>query len=151
MMIADHPMGVGANQYVLVANTGGYSQRAGVAWNEENRAAAVHNTYYLVTAEMGFLGLAGFLAVFGSFIALGFRLLRRHLPDEMGELMPGLLATMIVVAVHISYEFVFMNSTLHYLFAISGGMLVAIAARAKSVAKGGASRVVPPAALILAK
>jgi O-antigen ligase len=136
MVIADHPFGVGANQYVLVVNTGGYSARAGVAWNVDNRSAAVHSTYYLVTAEMGFFGLAGFLAVLGSFLALGFRMLRRHLPDETGELVPGLLATMIVVAVHISYEFVFMNSTLHYLFAISAGMLVAIAARAKAAGKG---------------
>lgn len=140
MMITDHPLGVGANQYVLVANTGGYSQRAGVAWNEDNRAAAVHNTYYLVTAEMGFLGLAGFLALIGSFIVLGFRMLRRHLPEEVGELVPGLLTTMIVAAVHISYEFVFMNSTLHYLYAIAGGMLVAVAARSRAEAKASVAR-----------
>lgn len=130
MMISDHPLGVGANQYVLVANTGGYSQRAGVAWNEDNRAAAVHSTYYLVTAETGFLGLAGFVSLIGAFILLGVRMLRRHLPGELGELAPGLLTTMIVASVHISYEFVFMSSTLQYLFAISGGMLVALAARA---------------------
>ena len=29
MIIADHPFGVGANQYVVIANTGGYSARAG--------------------------------------------------------------------------------------------------------------------------
>ena len=35
MIIADHPIGLGANQYVVVTNTGGYSARAGVAWNQE--------------------------------------------------------------------------------------------------------------------
>ena len=135
MMIADHPFGVGANQYVVVANTGGYSERAGVAWNEDNRAAPVHDTYYLITAEMGFLGLVGLLAMLFSFIALGFRTLRRHIPDERGELVPGLLATMIMVAIHINFEFVFMDFVLHDLFAISAGMLVAVWAQAKAPAR----------------
>ena len=140
MIIADHPFGVGANQYVVVTNTGGYSQRAGVAWNEHNRAAAVHNTYYLVAAEMGILGLFGLVAVLVSLIALGFRSLRHHLPGKNGELVPGLLTTMIVVTVHISYEFVFMDRVIHYLFAISAGMLCALAAQAKSVQKSNARR-----------
>src|SRR5207248_9522813 len=78
MIIADHPFGVGANQYVVVANTGGYSERAGVAWNEDNRAAPVHDTYYLITAELGFIGLIGLLAMLGSFIVVGLRSFRRH-------------------------------------------------------------------------
>jgi hypothetical protein len=132
MMIADHPFGVGANQYVVVANTGGYSERAGVAWNEDNRAAPVHDTYYLITAEMGFLGLIGLLAILGSFILLGFRMLRQKLPNEIMGLAPGLTAAMIVASVHISFEFVFMDFTLHYLFAMAGGMLVAITSRVRS-------------------
>jgi hypothetical protein len=139
MIIADHPFGVGANQYVVVANTGGYSARAGVAWNEDNRAAPVHDTYYLITAELGFIGLIGLLGILGSFIMLGLKCFRRHFPDESGELVPGLLATMILVAIHINFEFVFMDFTLHYLFAIAAGMLVAVAARAKKPAKAPAS------------
>lgn len=135
MIIADHPFGVGANQYVVVANTGGYSARAGVAWNEDNRAAPVHDTYYLITAETGFLGLIGLISVLVSFIALGLGCFRRHIPDERGELVPGLLATMVMVAIHINFEFVFMDFVLHYLFAITAGMLVAVAAGAKSRAK----------------
>ena len=147
MIISDHPFGVGANQYVLVSNTGGYSQRAGVAWNEDNRAAAVHSTYYLVTAEMGFLGLVGFAATLVSIVVLGFRLLRRHVAGEHGELVPGLLATMIVAVAHISYEFVFMDFVLHYLFAISAGLLVAIAARSRSTARSGMAHAIPSGAL----
>ena len=77
MMVADHPLGVGANQYVLVANIGGYSERAGVPWNTENRAAPVHNTYFLIMSEMGFLGLVSFIALLVSFIVIGFRTLGR--------------------------------------------------------------------------
>jgi hypothetical protein len=133
MIIADHPFGVGANQYVIIANTGGYSQRAGVPWNEANLRAPVHDTYYLVTAELGFVGLVGMLAMLGSFIALGFGLLRRSLPDDISELVPGLLATTIIVAIQISYEFTFMEFMLHDLCAINAGILVAIWARKRSL------------------
>ncbi len=132
MIIADHPFGVGANQYVLVANTGGYSQRAGVAWNYGSRSAPVHDTYYLVTAELGFMGLIGFLGTIVGFIALGWRTLRRRSEDESNELVPGLLATMIVVSVHVSYEWVFMNFIIHYMFAVAAGLLVGVVARSRS-------------------
>ncbi|MEO8456151.1 MAG: O-antigen ligase family protein [Sphingomicrobium sp.] len=146
MIIADHPFGVGANQYVVVTNTGGYSARAGVAWNEDNRAAPVHDTYYLITAELGFIGLIGLLAILGSFVALGFRALGRHIPGEQGELVPGLLATMILVAIHINFEFVFMDFVLHYLFAVTAGMLIAIASRATIPARAGTAAGAQPAA-----
>ena len=35
----NHPMGVGANQYVIVADSKGYSQNAGVIWNSLSRGA----------------------------------------------------------------------------------------------------------------
>jgi hypothetical protein len=139
MIIADHPLGVGANQYVVIANTEGYSARAGVVWNEDSRLAPVHDTYYLITAEMGFLGLAGILAILASFIILGFRLLRCQLPDEMAELVPGLIGTMIMVTIHINFEFAFMEFVLHYLFAIAGGILVGIAARTRMSAQSAAA------------
>jgi hypothetical protein len=132
MILADHPFGVGADQYVIVANVGGYSQRAGVAWNEDTRAAPVHNTYYLVAAEFGFIGLLGFLATLASFIMLGFRLVRRKLPDEMIELVPGLLVAVLAVSVHMYFEWIFMTFLPHYLFAIAGGLMVAIAARTRA-------------------
>ena len=143
MIITDHPFGVGANQYVVVANTEGYSARAGVAWNEDNRAAPVHDTYYLITAELGWIGLVGLLMMLASFIALGVKSLRRPIPGEISELLPGLLATMILVAIHINFEFVFMDFVLHYLFAISAGMLVAANALAKKSAR--APIAAPPA------
>jgi O-antigen ligase len=147
MIMADYPFGVGPNQYVVIANVGGYSERAGVAWNEDNRRAPVHNTYYLVAAEMGLIGLVAFLAVLGSFITLAFRMLRRHLPDINGELVPGLLVTFIVAAGHIAYEYVFMEAVTHYLFAICAGMLVAIAARANAAARRTTPAIPRPAAL----
>ncbi len=147
MIITDHPLGVGANQYVIVANTGGYSARAGVPWNESDRAAPVHDAYYLVTAEFGFLGLVGLLAILGSLIALGFRLLGKATRDDSSELVPGLLAAMLIIAIHISYEWVFMHFILHYMLGISAGLLVAQAARLKTSAKSRQPNFAPVPAL----
>ena len=94
---------------------------------------------------MGFLGLAGLVAILVSFIALGLSCFRRHIPDERGELVPGLLATIVMVAVHINFEFVFMDFVLHYLFAMTAGMLVAVAARARNPGKIDAPATLRPA------
>ena len=32
LMLADHPMGVGANQYVTAVNQMGYNQASGLSW-----------------------------------------------------------------------------------------------------------------------
>ena len=62
-MWRDHPMGVGANQYVVVANSEGYSARAGVIWNWASRSANVHNMYLLAAAETGWPGFLTFIAL----------------------------------------------------------------------------------------
>jgi len=135
MMIADHPLGVGPNQYVVIANTAGYSARAGVPWNYTSRSAPVHNTYYLVTAEFGLLGLVGLIALLVTLLFYGFRVLR--LPSELAnaEILPGLVAAVIASCVHLYYEWIFMTFTLHYLFAIGTGMMVGIGARMRVAAK----------------
>lgn len=144
MIIADNPLGVGANQYVIVANIGGYSDRAGVAWNQTSRAAPVHNSYYLVAAELGFVGLIGLVVTLLSMIALGLRAMRRLVPSERSELFIGLLATLIVVSAHLAFEYLLMTFIIHYLLAMNMGALVGIAAshaqRTKQEKAGSAAR-----------
>lgn len=120
MIIADHPMGVGANQYVIIAATRGYSARAGVAWVESSRGAPVHNSYLLVTAELGFLGLAGFLTVLAYTFTAALRNLRRFKGQgEPSALLVGYLGTGIAVAGHLAYEWLFASFLFHYLLAIT--------------------------------
>lgn len=61
LMLADHPMGVGANHYVYVANKEGYSERGGVIWNTGSRAAHVHQAFLLFSAETGYIGFIAFV------------------------------------------------------------------------------------------
>lgn len=147
MIIADYPFGIGANEYVVIANSSGYNARAGVPWNEENRVVPVHNTYYLVAAEMGLIGLVGLVGILAAFILLGMRMLGQRWDDESNELVPGLLATMIVVAVHISFEFVAMDFLLHSMFAIAAGLLVGLHARKRAAQRSVAASWPGPQAL----
>src|SRR5262249_8588698 len=57
MVLSDHPLGVGSNQYVIVVNTQGYNEKAGVAPTVGSSGAFVHNVYWLVAAESGYLGV----------------------------------------------------------------------------------------------
>ena len=144
MIIADYPFGIGANEYVVIANSRGYNARAGVPWNEQNRVVPVHNTYYLVAAEMGFIGLVGLISILAAFILLGLRMLGRVWEDDSNELVPGLLGTMIVVVVHISFEFVVMDFILHSLFAIAAGLLVGLHARKRAATRAPAAKPLRP-------
>lgn len=123
MIIADHPMGVGADRYVVVANLGGYSDRAGVPWNMEQRAAPVHNSYYVVTAEMGFLGLIGYLALIFGTILYGIRTVKHAPRTEGGEMAVGVTAALIVAWMHAYFEWTAMTFAIHYLYAVDIGVL----------------------------
>lgn len=127
MMIADHPFGIGANQYVSIANTQGYSDRAGVAWVVGSRSAHVHNVYLLVAAETGYLGLLAFLALLLSPILVAFRTAWRFRRDARGDLILGLGFSLVVVAVHSLYEWVFVTFLTQYIFAIVSGLIVGVA------------------------
>jgi hypothetical protein len=126
MIITDYPMGVGPNRYVVVANTGGYAARAGIAWNPSNREAPVHNTFYLVTAEMGWLGLLGLVSLLGSIIAVGVSSVRRASKGMEGELLVGVTASLIVFTVHAYFEWITMYFHIHYLVAINLGLLIGL-------------------------
>ena len=61
LMLSDHPMGAGANNYVVVANSRDYIRPGrGVTWGGSSRSTFVHNAYWLTAAELGYLGAIAF-------------------------------------------------------------------------------------------
>ena len=128
MIIADHPFGVGPNQYLVVANIGGYSSRAGVAWNHANRSAPVHNSYYFITAELGFLGLIGVITILFSMIWTGLRALKRMGLGERTDILVGVVSTFIIVSAHLAFEWLVATNYIQYLLAMSMGTMVGITA-----------------------
>jgi hypothetical protein len=143
MIISDYPMGVGPNRYVVVANTGGYAARAGIAWNPSNREAPVHNTFYLVTAEMGWLGLIGLVSLLGSIIAVSLSAMRNAPKSLEGELIVGVTASLIIFAMHAYFEWITMYFHIHYLLAISVGLVIGLRQLA-SAQKGRTRRLSTP-------
>lgn len=126
-MWTDYPMGVGANQYVIKANVEGYSERGGVTWVSGSRGANVHNTYLLLGAETGYLGLGSFLVLLIGAIWRSLRLAWAKPRTGSGEVALGAAVTLCVIAAHLFYEWVFVTWVVQYLFAITLGVISGIA------------------------
>ncbi len=127
MIISDYPMGVGSNQYVVVANTEGYSDRAGVVWNTGSRSANVHNAYLLVWAETGLLGLIAFVLLLLTPIRVAFRTAWQNRKDPRGDLLLGIGVCLLVVVVHCLFEWIFVVYPVQVLFAMDTGIVAGLA------------------------
>lgn len=134
-MWSDHPMGVGGNQYVVRANADGYSQRAGVLWMATSRGANVHNTYLLLGAETGYIGLVTFVILLLTGILSALRLAWARPRGANGEIALGAAVTLIVVALHCFYEWVFVTWIIQYLFAIVLGLVAGLAIQLRAAAR----------------
>lgn len=104
-MAADYPLGVGANLFVTTTNTQGYSARAGVAWNVNNRSAPVHNAYLLARAETGWAGELALIALFAIPAVAGIRLAFTHRKGERGGIALGSTVAILAIAIHNNFEY----------------------------------------------
>nr|WP_314445856.1 O-antigen ligase family protein [uncultured Sphingomonas sp.] len=139
-MIDARPMGVGPNHYVFVANTEGYSERAGVTWASGSRSTNVHNSFLLVTAETGYLGLITltFLLIGATLTALVTAF--RHRAHPSSELLIGLACGIIAMCIHGLVEWMFVMNPTQYLFAISLGMIAGLRNRILVEVRSSAAR-----------
>jgi O-antigen ligase len=127
MMLSDRPMGWGANNYVLAVNTNGYNARAGVAEVEASEAANVHNIYWLIAAETGYLGIVTYMLLLVRPLTVAFRCGWRNRRDPRGDLLLGLGVALLTVYVHNCYEWVFISFEPQYLFAMALGLVAGLA------------------------
>jgi O-antigen ligase len=126
-MISDHPFGVGANYYVVAANTGGYNTRADVTWAGGSESANVHNIYFLVAAETGYIGLITFVLMLLQPLIVAFRCGWRNRGDRRGDLLLGLGMSLLIVYVHSYFEWIFISFQAQYMFALNAGMVAGLA------------------------
>ncbi len=127
MMVSDHPLGVGANYYVMAANIGGYNNRAEVAGIVTSESANVHNVYYLVTAETGYIGLVTFVLMLLQPLFVAFRCAWRNRGDRRGDLLLGLGMSLFIVYIHSYFEWVFVTFSAQYMFALDVGLVAGLA------------------------
>jgi O-antigen ligase len=129
LMLADHPFGVGPNNYVVVANVGGYNDAAGVLTMASSEGANVHNVYRLVAAESGYTGLITFLLLLFQPLVVAFRCGWRNRGDRRGDLLLGLGVALLVVYVHSFFEWIFVASVVPYVFATVVGLVAGLASQ----------------------
>lgn len=141
----DHPMGVGANQYVVIANSQGYSQKAGVVWNYNSRSAHVHNIYLLAAAETGWLGLLTLIFLFAWSVIRGLAFAFMHRRDSRGDIVLGASVAILVTALHSLWEWVFIVYFTQYVFAIALGIIAGCIRQAKVERRHKTIRKPPPA------
>lgn len=135
-MLADYPMGVGPNYYVVVANTQGYSARAGVAWQSTSRATNVHNSYLLVAVETGYLGLIAMLALLASALRYAFAGAIRFRRQPGAEILIGVGCGIFAMSIHALYEWMLVVFPTQYLFAVSLGLIAGLLGRYLRTATG---------------
>jgi O-antigen ligase len=130
-MFSDHPLGVGANQYVVVANTG-YRQEAGqfrhqIGLGKTVYYVIVHNTYLLVASETGYLGLITFVMLLARPLIVAFRSGWRNRGDQRGDLLLGLGVALLIVYTHSYFEWDFLTFEPQYMFALEIGLIAGVA------------------------
>jgi O-antigen ligase len=125
-MLSDRPFGVGANNFVVVANGDGYFGRAGVTWAKGSRSAHVHNAYWLTAAETGYVGLAAMLFLMYTTLKAALVCGWRHREDRRGDLLLGLGVSLLVVYVHCYYEWIFFVSSVQYVFVFTLGLVAGV-------------------------
>lgn len=129
IMIDERPFGVGPNQYVFVANTEGFSNRAKVDWSPANRLAIVHNAYLLERAESGLLGLIGLILFLFACTYSAFRCAWKFRKTGNAEVLIGIGCGLVAIAIHNFYEWVFFVFTSQYVLAVQVGMMSGIVRR----------------------
>ncbi len=106
LMNEDHPFGVGSNNFVTVANGGGYYERAGVAWGGRGRSSFVHNIYILTIAETGYLGLMALLLMLLRPLQVAVQIGWRNRKDQAGMLLLSISVGLIASYIHSYFEWI---------------------------------------------
>ena len=137
MITADYPFGVGANHYVVVANIQGYASRAGVGWSSGSRATNVHNSFLLIQAETGFLGLITISLLIGtaaiSSLIHAFR--ARRTPEA--EILIGIFGALCAITLHSFYEWMLVTHQAQYLLAVVLGLAAGLIQQLRAGARTG--------------
>jgi O-antigen ligase len=126
-ILADHPLGIGANNYANFAITEGYSRAAQVVTIDPALSPHVHNIYLLTAAETGYLGLIAFVLLLLRPLTVAFICAWRNREDPRGELLVGLGTALLIVYIHSAFEWITLTIEVQYVFAMTVGLVAGLA------------------------
>lgn len=122
---ADHPLGVGPNNFVSVNNSEGYAVRAGIAWGGGLLDKPAHNAYILARAETGWAGQATLVLLI---VVIGFAAYRAAFVERKSPnigVSVGAAAGITTVALHSNYEFAWYLAEVQRLFFVNAALVAA--------------------------
>jgi len=144
MMLADNPNGVGANNFVLIANIKGYEDRAGVAPQAASRRALIHNIYWLAAVETGYIGVTALLFLLLQSLIVALRCGWRNRDDRRGDLLIGFATALLILYVHSYFEWTLFTDQVQYLFAMTLALIASTAQQLGYWRRPKAQRQPPP-------
>jgi hypothetical protein len=124
MVLADYPMGIGANNFVVFSNMHGFYQRANVT--DKNRTTFPHNIYWTTAAETGYVGLIALMVFLLRPLWIALLFGWRYRNDRRGDLLLGLATSLAIFYVHSYFEWSFLIDQVQYIFAINLGLIAAL-------------------------
>ena len=125
LILSESPLGIGANNFVMVANVRGYYERADVGIT--NRKTSPHSLYWTTAAEMGYSGLIALIVFLLRPLLVAFSCAWRNRNDPRGDLLLGLGMSLVIVYVHCFLEWIFLSDLIQYAFIINVGIIAGVA------------------------
>jgi O-antigen ligase len=126
MILADHPMGIGANNYAYFATTEGYSRQARVESVDLSLSPHVHNAYLLTAAETGYIGLVAFVLLLLRPLTTALLCAWKNRIDHRSEILLGFGVGLLIVCIHAYFEWVFLTLEVQYLLGMTVGMVAGL-------------------------
>lgn len=115
-MSADHPFGVGPNNFVPVNNLQGYAKAAGLEWGGGLLDKPVHNAYLLARTETGWFGQGVLFSLFVATIFSGLRGAFMYRKAPVSGIGLGSAVSAFTIALHSNYEFAWFTIEVQRLF-----------------------------------
>ena len=134
LMLKDHPMGIGINQFSLVFVQGGYADRVAPGWSDSASfgarqhayGAVGHNIYWLTLAELGLQGFVPFLVLVLQPMFEGFRYGWRARRSVRGDLLLGFGTGLLALNSQGLLEWTWRQTEVGYLFWMVAGIVAAL-------------------------
>lgn len=125
MMLDDHPLGVGINNFSFTMDKRGYADEIGL--HDMDRGAIAHHIYWLTLAEMGYFGLFAYLLTLLMPWWTAAKTAWRARGDIRGDVAVGLVAGLTVTYVQGIAEWVARQTPMMYLFWMAAGWIAVLA------------------------
>lgn len=114
LMLHDHPLGVGINQWSWVSTHMGYGERAGLLPMDVGGIA--HHIYWLTLAELGYAGFVAFMLLLLAPLRHALPAVWRRKDDIRGDVLAGVCVGLLVTDIHGTLEWAWRQTQVGYLY-----------------------------------